>query len=130
MGIIKAKDVTFEYIKRDEEGNIEGKTTAVDKVSLDIKQGDFIAILGHNGSGKSTIAKIIMGIEKLTSGELILGETLKIGYMFFTSLYFTGLIIIAGIDKENRNIPNSLINYLFIINVLYMNSTSWFLNFI
>lgn len=47
-------------------------------------------------------------------------EILKIGYMCFTSLYFTGLIIIAGIDKENRNIPNSLINYLFIINVLYM----------
>ena len=45
MGIIKAKDVTFEYIRRDEEGNVEGTTTAVDKVSLDIEQGDFIANL-------------------------------------------------------------------------------------
>lgn len=47
-------------------------------------------------------------------------EILKICYMCFVSLYFTGLIIIAGIDKEKRNIPNSLITYLFIINVLYM----------
>lgn len=70
MKIIKAKDVTFEYIKRDEEGNIEGTTTAVDKVSLDIKQGDFIAILGHNGSGKSTLAKHMNAILCPTEGTL------------------------------------------------------------
>ncbi len=57
MGIIKIKDLVFEYIRRDEEGNVEGITTAVDDVSFDIEQGDFIAILGHNGSGKSTLAK-------------------------------------------------------------------------
>lgn len=70
MKIIKAKDVTFEYIKRDEEGNIEGTTTAVDKVSLDIRQGDFIAILGHNGSGKSTLAKHMNAILCPTEGTL------------------------------------------------------------
>lgn len=57
MGIIKIKDLIFEYIRRDEEGNVEGITKAVDRVNLDIKQGDFVAILGHNGSGKSTLAK-------------------------------------------------------------------------
>lgn len=70
MSIIKAKDVTFEYIRRDEEGNVEGITTAVDKVSLDIKQGDFIAILGHNGSGKSTLAKHMNAILYPTEGIL------------------------------------------------------------
>ncbi len=70
MEIIKAKDVTFEYVRRDEEGNVEGVTTAVDKVSLDIKQGDFIAILGHNGSGKSTIAKHMNAILYPTEGTL------------------------------------------------------------
>ncbi len=55
--MIKTKDLTFEYIRRDEEGNVEGITTAVDNVSLDIKPGQFISILGHNGSGKSTLAK-------------------------------------------------------------------------
>ena len=70
MSIIKAKDVTFEYIRRDEEGNVEGITTAVDKVNLDIKQGDFIAILGHNGSGKSTLAKHMNAILYPTEGTL------------------------------------------------------------
>ena len=70
MGIIKAKDVTFEYIRRDEEGNVEGTTTAVDKVSLDIEQGDFIAILGHNGSGKSTLAKHMNAILYPTEGTV------------------------------------------------------------
>ena len=62
MGIIKTEKLTFEYIRRDEEGNVEGITCAVDDVDLDIKQGDFIAILGHNGSGKSTLAKHINAI--------------------------------------------------------------------
>ena len=57
MGIVKAKNLTFEYIRRDEDGNVEGITKAVDNVSIDIKQGDFVAVLGHNGSGKSTFAK-------------------------------------------------------------------------
>jgi len=70
MGIIKAKDVVYEYVRRDEDGNIEGMTTAVDKVSLDIEQGQFIAILGHNGSGKSTLAKHINAILNPTSGTV------------------------------------------------------------
>ena len=57
MGIIKAKQLVHEYIRRDEEGNVESIQTALDHVDLDVKQGDFIAILGHNGSGKSTACK-------------------------------------------------------------------------
>ena len=70
MGIVKADKVTFEYIRRDEEGNVEGITTAVDNVSLDIKKGQFIAILGHNGSGKSTLAKHMNAILYPTEGTL------------------------------------------------------------
>jgi energy-coupling factor transport system ATP-binding protein len=70
MGIIKVRDLIFEYIRRDEEGNVEGITTAVDNVNLDINQGDFVAILGHNGSGKSTLAKHLNAILYPTEGTV------------------------------------------------------------
>ena len=70
MGIIEASKLIFEYIRRDEEGNVEGITRAVDQVDLDIQKGDFIAILGHNGSGKSTLAKHMNGILHPTEGTL------------------------------------------------------------
>lgn len=70
MGIIKTKNVVYEYIRRDDEGNVESIDRAVDDVSVDIKQGDFIAILGHNGSGKSTFAKHINAILNPTEGTV------------------------------------------------------------
>ena len=70
MAIIETKDLVFEYIRRDEEGNVEGITRAVDEVSLSIRQGDFVAILGHNGSGKSTLAKHINAILYPTEGTV------------------------------------------------------------
>ena len=70
MGIIETKDLVFEYIRRDEDGNVEGITRAVDGVNLDVNQGDFIAILGHNGSGKSTLAKHINAILYPTEGTV------------------------------------------------------------
>ncbi len=70
MDILKTDNLTFEYIRRDENDNVEGITTAVDKVSLDVKPGEFIAILGHNGSGKSTLAKHINGILFPTEGTV------------------------------------------------------------
>lgn len=68
MGIIKTDQLVYEYIRRDEDGNVEGINRAVDDVTLDIEQGDFIAILGHNGSGKSTLAKHMNAILCPTEG--------------------------------------------------------------
>lgn len=70
MGIIKTDKLVFEYIRRDEEGNVEGITRAVDEVDIDVRKGDFVAILGHNGSGKSTLAKHINAILYPTEGTV------------------------------------------------------------
>ncbi len=68
--IVKARDVEYEYVRYDEDGNVEGILKAVDGVSLDIAQGDFVAILGHNGSGKSTFAKHLNAILTPTEGTV------------------------------------------------------------
>lgn len=70
MGIIKAKQLLHEYIRRDEEGNTIGINRALDDINIDIKKGDFVAILGHNGSGKSTLAKHLNAILMPTEGTL------------------------------------------------------------
>lgn len=70
MKIIETEDLVFEYIRRDEEGNVEGITTAVDHVDMDVNPGEFIAILGHNGSGKSTLAKHFNAILMPTEGTV------------------------------------------------------------
>ena len=68
--MIRTDKLVFEYIRRDEEGNVEGITRAVDGVDLDVKQGQFIAILGHNGSGKSTLAKHFNALLYPTEGQV------------------------------------------------------------
>lgn len=70
IDMVKAQNLVFEYIRRDEEGNVESITRAVDNVEIEIKKGDFVAILGHNGSGKSTFAKHINAILIPTEGTL------------------------------------------------------------
>ena len=70
MGIIRADKLAFDYLKMDEDGNVESKSRAIDDVDLDVKEGDFVAILGHNGSGKSTLAKHINAILLPSEGTL------------------------------------------------------------
>ncbi|MGN1156943.1 MAG: energy-coupling factor transporter ATPase [Agathobacter sp.] len=67
MSIVKTKGLVHEFIRRDEEDNVESITTALDHVDLRVEPGEFIAILGHNGSGKSTLAKHINAL--LTASE-------------------------------------------------------------
>jgi energy-coupling factor transport system ATP-binding protein len=70
MEMIKVKDLTFEYIRRDEDGNVESINTAIDNVNIKVSKGDFIAILGANGSGKSTLAKHINALLYPTKGSV------------------------------------------------------------
>lgn len=70
MEMIKVQDLAFEYIRRDENGNVESISRAIDGISMKINRGDFIAILGANGSGKSTLAKHINAILYPTEGSV------------------------------------------------------------
>ncbi len=70
MGIIRASRLIYDYIRRDEDDHVEEVSRAIDGLDLDIKAGDFVAILGHNGSGKSTFAKQINGILLPTEGTV------------------------------------------------------------
>ena len=70
MDMIQTEKLVFEYEKRDEEGNVIGTSRAIDEVDIDVEEGQFIAILGHNGSGKSTFAKHINAILVPTEGTM------------------------------------------------------------
>ena len=70
MYMVQTEKLIYEYEKRDEDGNVIGTSRAVDGVDLDVKEGQFIAILGHNGSGKSTFAKHINAILVPTEGSM------------------------------------------------------------
>ena len=70
MSIIKSKELVHEYIRRDEEGNVESIQTALDHVNLNVEAGQFISILGHNGSGKSTFAKHINALLTPSEGTI------------------------------------------------------------
>lgn len=65
MAILEVKNLTKIY------GNDENKVVALDHVSFTIEKGEFIAIVGSSGSGKSTLLHLIGGVDKPTSGEVI-----------------------------------------------------------
>ncbi len=75
MGIIKACKLGFDYLKYDEDGNVQDTQRAVNNVNLDIEAGEFVAILGHNGSGKSTLAKHLNALLLPTEGTLWIDDT-------------------------------------------------------
>ncbi len=78
MGIIKAINLVHEYIKRDEDNNVSDIVRALDDVNIEVEAGQFIAILGHNGSGKSTFAKHLNALLAPTEGTLVVdGKNVK-----------------------------------------------------
>lgn len=70
MGIIRALKLGFDYLKYDDDGNVQETQRAVNDVNVDINPGEFVAILGHNGSGKSTLAKHMNALLLPTEGTL------------------------------------------------------------
>lgn len=69
MALIEFQNVDFTYIVENE-GNVEKKIDVLRDFNLKIEQGTFVAILGHNGSGKSTVAKLTNGIHFADKGRI------------------------------------------------------------
>lgn len=69
--IIEAKDVWFHYQNEDFEEENAPIKQVLKGISLDIKRGEFVAVLGHNGSGKSTIAKHFNAILTADKGKIL-----------------------------------------------------------
>ena len=74
MGFISFKNVKFKYPQRNE--------YAVDDVSFTIEKGAYVSIVGHNGSGKSTIARLLCGLDVPESGSIEIAQGNQIGIVF------------------------------------------------
>ena len=98
--MLELRDVEFKV-----ESSDGGELEIIDKISLQIESGKFIVVTGPNGGGKSTLAKLIMGIEKPTSGQILFNgqditdlpiyarSKLGIGYAFQTPARFKGMTV-------------------------------------
>ena len=73
---------------------LKGETIAIDNVSFEINEGDFISIVGPSGCGKSTILNIISGLDKEYKGSISVNKNVSIGYMFQNDTLFEWLTIL------------------------------------
>ena len=114
MDILKVKNLRKIYHTKHNE------ILAVDDFSLNLKQGEFFAIVGPSGCGKSTILSILCGLDKASSGKIEIDENLKFGYMLqgdnlfdWRTIYkncLLGLELENKLTKENINYVNKLLD--------------------
>lgn len=86
--IIEIKDLCKKYYTKDKE------IVAIDNISLDVYDGEFLAIVGPSGCGKSTLLNIIGGIDSKSNGEVNYNDSIKIGYMLQNDCLFSWLNIL------------------------------------
>lgn len=107
--IVEIKNLSKKYYTK------ENEVMAIKDISLDAYDGEFLAIVGPSGCGKSTLLNIIGGIENKTSGDIILKDNIKIGYMLQSDCLFSWLNILdnclLGL-KINHILTDDNINYV------------------
>ncbi|MCR5706165.1 MAG: ABC-F family ATP-binding cassette domain-containing protein [Acholeplasmatales bacterium] len=85
-----------------------GDNVLFNSFNFDLNRQDIIGVVGDNGAGKTTLFKIIMGLESLDSGELILGETLNIGYFSQHMELIDPEIRVIDYIKNDQNLIETL----------------------
>jgi len=109
MEFLEAKNVKHRFDRRDEEGKVIGEVEALDGVDLEVESGQFIAILGQNGSGKSTFARHVNALLTPTEGTLIVdGKDTRDSEVMWEIRRAAGMIfqnpdnqIVAGLVEED-----------------------------
>jgi len=86
--ILKIIDLNKKYY------SVEKELIAIDNLNLEINMGEYISIVGPSGCGKSTLLNIIGGIDDKSSGEVIMSDGTKIGYMLQNDCLFPWLTIL------------------------------------
>lgn len=112
--VIEIKNINKKYYSK------EGEFTAIEDISLDVNEGEYLAIVGPSGCGKSTLLNIIGNIDKKTNGKIIVGDGIKIGYMLQEDSLFPWLTILDNcllglrirneLNEENINYVKELID--------------------
>lgn len=69
--VLRTKGLTKSY---------DGKTNVIENLDLTVENGEMLVVAGRNGAGKSTLLRMLAGVDPITSGEVIPGTGVKIGY--------------------------------------------------
>ncbi len=121
--IVQIKNISKDFYSKNK------ITTAIKNISLDVKDGEFVAIVGPSGCGKSTLLNILCNLDKPTSGQIILKNNAKIGYMLQQDCLFPWLTIFdnccIGLKIENKLTKE---NKEYVKNLLYTYGLKDFIN--
>lgn len=106
MSILKFDNVSLIY------HTLSNETLAIKSLDFEIKKGEFVAIVGPSGCGKTTILSLIAGILKPSSGQIVMADGLKSGYMFQKDHLFNWRTIYKnitlGLELQKKDTPKSI----------------------
>ena len=103
-GYIRFEDVTFRY-------NLENETNTLTNLSFEIKPGQTVALVGRSGSGKTTIAKLLLGLYTPTKGKILIDNQNLSNISLHSLRKQTGIVdqntfLFGGTIKENLTVAH------------------------